>query len=185
MARKIIIYIASSLNSKIADQDGAVEWLEKIPHPDGEDYGYQHFYETIDTTIMGYSTFAQLKGWDIPFPYKGKKNFVVTRKDNLEADPDVDFINKDPLAFFSSLKQQKGRNIWLVGGGAVNKLFLNAGLVDELIIHIMPVILNGGIDIFSGLPEEKWLKLLSSKSYESGVVELHYAVEKSNPALRG
>ena len=174
MARKIIIYIATSLNNKIAAKDGSVEWLESIPHKEGEDYGYQKFYETVDTTIMGYSTYDQVKGWGIEWPYKDKKNYVVTRSADRQADEFVEFVSERPVDFFKDLKQLEGKDIWLVGGGQLNTLFLNAGLVDELIVHVMPILLNGGIDMFVGNSDQKALILISAKSYDSGVVELRY-----------
>ena len=54
--RKIILYIAQSADGYIADKAGRVEWLEKIPNPENTDYGYQDFYQDIDTTIMGNRT---------------------------------------------------------------------------------------------------------------------------------
>lgn len=177
MSRKIIIYIAASLNNKIADQEGSVEWLETIPHQEGEDYGYQNFYNTIDTTIMGYATYAQVKGWGIEWPYKDRKNYVVTSKADRETDEFVEFISEKPIDYFKNLKEEEGKDIWLVGGGQLNKLFLNAGLVDEIIVHIMPIILNGGIDMFVGVPEQKVLELASTKTYDSGVMELKYEIK--------
>lgn len=76
--RKIKLYIAISLNGKIAKADGNVDWLESIPNPEKTDYGYQEFYDTIDTTIQGFSTYDQIMSWGIDFPYKGKKNYVIT-----------------------------------------------------------------------------------------------------------
>ena len=180
MSRKIKIYIAASLNSKIAEKDGSVAWLEKIPHEEGEDYGYNEFYSSIDTTIMGFTTYAQLKSWDIPFPYPEKSNYVITRKGQVEADANVEFITTDPVEFIGKLKSSPGKDIWLVGGGEVNKLVLNAGLVDEIIIHLMPVILAGGINLIAETPEYKSLRLISSKSYSSGVVELRYSVKNED-----
>lgn len=177
MDRKVILYSAASLNSKIADREGSVAWLEAIPHIEGEDYGYQKFYDGIDTTIMGFSTYAQLKSWDIPFPYPDKKNFVITRKANPEPDTNVEFVTKDHLAFLTELKAARGGDIWLVGGGALNQMFLNSDLIDEIIIHLMPVILDGGIDLFAELTNRTMLDLVESKTYSSGVVELHYRVK--------
>jgi len=78
--RKIKLYIATSLNGKIASSDGNVDWLESIPNPEKTDYGYKAFYDSIDTTIQGYNTYNQILNWDIDFPYKGKKNYVLTKK---------------------------------------------------------------------------------------------------------
>lgn len=180
MARKLKIYIAASLNGRIATPDGSVAWLDSIPHPKDEDYGYYKFYATIDTTIMGYATYAQVTGWDLPFPYPDKKNYVLTRKTELSPDPNVEFVTKDHIDFINILKKDDGKDIWLIGGGQVNTVCLNAGLVDELIIHQMPIILNGGIEVFENLPIQRSLELVSSKKYESGVMELHYAVKNNS-----
>ena len=71
--RKIKLYIAISLNGKIAKSDGSVDWLELIPKPKDDDYGYSDFHKNIDTTIQGYSTYNQIMGWKIDFPYEEKE----------------------------------------------------------------------------------------------------------------
>jgi dihydrofolate reductase len=172
--RKVKLYIACSLNNKIAQEDGGVEWLEKVPNPEQSDYGYAQFYDSVDTTIMGYATYKQLMEWDIPFPYIGKTNYVLTRRQNPLQSEHVSFINDDPITFIANQKRQAGKDIWLVGGGQVNTLFLNGGLIDEIHVFIMPVILSGGINLFEALPKPAKLKLRSSTTYPGGVVALIY-----------
>jgi len=178
--RKIRLYIATSLNGKIARPDGSVDWLESIPNPDKTDYGYEAFYGEIDTTLQGYKTYQQLLSWGIPFPYPDKKNYVVTRKKDVENNGDVMFIREEPVAFIRGLKQQAGKDIWLIGGGEINTLLLNAGLIDELELFIMPVILPEGIGLFGGIPEETGLRLLETQSFASGAVRMTYRVENQN-----
>ena len=177
MSRKLILYSAASLNNKIATIDGEVGWLDSIQHQEGEDYGYAEFYDTIDTTIMGYSTYAQVKGWDIEWPYKDRKNYVVTSKSDRKVDENVEFVFEKVIDFFRNLKKQDGKDIWLVGGGQLNTLFLNAGLVDDIILHVMPILLNGGIDMFAGNQEIATLSLTSTRSFDSGVIEMRYKVK--------
>ncbi|GAB1453407.1 dihydrofolate reductase family protein [Draconibacterium sp.] len=174
--RKIKLYIATSLNGKIAKPDGSVDWLEYIPNPEKTDYGYAEFFDSIDTTIQGYNTYNQIINWDIEFPYKGKKNFVLTKKQNIENTEFVDFITENHVDFITDLKRKGGGDIWLIGGGQANTLILNAGLLDEIQIFVMPIILSGGIDLFDVFPTETQLKLLETKSYSSGVVEMRYKV---------
>jgi dihydrofolate reductase len=174
--RKIKLYIATSLNGKIAKPDGSVDWLESIPNPEKTDYGYAEFIDSIDTTIQGYTTYNQIINWDIEFPYKGKKNFVLTKKQNIENTEFVDFITENHVDFIKDLKRQEGGDIWLIGGGQANTMVLNAGLLDEIQIFVMPIILSGGIDLFDVFPQETQLKLLETKSYSSGVIELKYKV---------
>lgn len=176
--KKIKLYIAASLNGRIAQSDGSVEWLESIPNPEKSDYGYEEFYNSIDTTIQGNSTFNQIVGWGIDFPYANKKNYVFTRKKGLENNKYVEFISENHIEFIKQLKQQNGKDIWLIGGGQINTMLLNRGLIDEIQIFVMPIVLSDGIELFESLPKETPLKLIETKAFTSGVVELKYKVEK-------
>jgi len=82
--RKIKLYIACSLNGKISRADGSVDWLDSFSPADDSDFGYTDFYNSIDTTIQGYSTYKQIIDWGIDFPYEGKENFVITNKKSLK-----------------------------------------------------------------------------------------------------
>lgn len=177
--RKVKLYIAISLNGKIAKLDGSVEWLEAIPKPDDSDYGYNDFYKSIDTTIQGHNTYKQIVGWGIDFPYIGKKNYVLTSETSLNDNKDVKFISSNHVDFVEQLKQKRGKDIWLIGGGKTNATLLDAHLVDEFHVYVMPIILNDGIDIFSTLLKDQNLKLVSSQSYSTGVVEMIYQLDKS------
>jgi dihydrofolate reductase len=172
--RKIKLYIAMSLNGKIAKVDGSVTWLETLPNPDKTDYGYADFYESIDTTIQGFSTYKQVLDWGIDFPYSNKKNYVITRKQNLKHTTFVEFITENHTDFIRQLKNEKGADIWLIGGGQINTLLLNSALIDEIQVFVMPIILSEGIEIFEFLPKEILLKLVETKNFASGAVLLKY-----------
>ncbi|MFB6320752.1 dihydrofolate reductase family protein [Saccharicrinis sp. FJH54] len=172
--RKLVLYIACSLNGKIARMDGSVDWLENLPNPDANDYGYAEFMDSVETTVMGNKTYQQISGWDMEFPYKDKINYVLTRNVEKEEDAYVKFISDDPVAFIRMLKSGKGKNIWLIGGGQVNTLLWNHGLIDEIRVFIMPYILKSGIELFEGLPDESQLSLIRQHTFESGVTELVY-----------
>ncbi len=177
--KKIILYIATSLNNKIAKKDGSVHWLEEIPNPDKLDYGYVAFNETIDTTIQGYTTYAQIIGWDIPFPYTKTKNYVLTRKQEIKDTEHVEFVKNKHIEFIKKLKAGEGKDIWLIGGGQSNTMLLNAGLIDEIRMFVMPIILSDGIDLFELLPKETALTLIDAKTYPTGVVELKYTPDNT------
>lgn len=175
--RKIKLYIAMSLNGKITDADGNVGWLENMPNPDQSDYGYHAFYNSVDATIQGYKTYKQIIDWGIPFPYKGKTNYVLTKQTNLEDTEDVQFLNADFNDFLQKIKHQEGKDIWLIGGGQINTLLLNSGLIDELHVFVMPIILDGGINLFESIPKQTALTLVESVTYKSGAVQLRYGVK--------
>ena len=163
-----------SLDSRIAKLDGDTNWLHEFPNPDNSDHGYKSFYDSIDTTIMGNNTYKVIQGFDVDFPYQDKQNYVFTRNvDRIDTD-EVNYVSKDPVLFLKKLKRQKGKDIWLIGGGQINSMFLNTGLIDVLQIFIMPIVLGEGLPLFSSTTDLSKLKLISTKQYSTGAVELTY-----------
>lgn len=173
---KIKLYIAASLNGKIAKSDGSVDWLNSIPNPDKSDFGFADFYNTVGITIQGYKTYKQIIDWGIEFPYKGKTNYVLTRNQNLRNTEDVKFVAEKHIGFIKELKEKEGEDIWLIGGGQINTMLLNEKLIDEIYVFIMPIVLSEGIEIFESIPNETKLKLYDSKTYSNGAVELRYTL---------
>lgn len=71
-------------------------------------------------------------------------------------------------------KAKDGKHVFVDGGAEIVNLMLKDDLIDSLIISIIPVILAKGVALFkTGLNEQK-LSLVSSKSFKSGLVQLHY-----------
>ena len=171
--RKIKLYIASSLDGKIAGVDGSIQWLDEFNSPD-EDYGYKEFLDSVDTTIMGNATYRQILGFESEFPYKSKRNYVVTRNTELKADEHVTYLSHDHLSFIRSLKNKAGKDIWLIGGGKVNSFFLTNHLIDELILFIIPVLLGNGIPLYEKSDFLAAVQLSGTKTYNNGVIELRY-----------
>ncbi len=169
--RKVILYIAVSLDGYIARENGSLDWLFAI-EGDG-DNGFSEFYQTIDTIIMGRATYDHLMTLVAEYPHADKKTFVFSRQEKQE--PFVEFVNEDIALFTERLKRQQGSNIWLVGGANLFDKFLKEKLVDDLIITISPVILGHGIPLFQKDNSEFNLELKSSKTYGQ-FVQLHYLI---------
>lgn len=171
---KIKLYIALSLNGKIAKPDGRVDWLNSIPNPDNTDHGYANFFKSVGITIQGYKTYQQIMDWGIEFPYKGKTNYVLTRNATHQNTGDVTFISENHMEFIRDLKSNSVEDIWLIGGGQINTLLLNEHLIDEIYAFVMPIVLSDGIELFELVPDETKLELFESKTYSNGVVEIKY-----------
>jgi dihydrofolate reductase len=172
--RKIILYSAVSMDNYIATADGSVDWLDDPRYTmEGEDFGYSDFYKSIDITLMGYRTYHQVIGFDVPFPYKDKTNFVFTRGDRKESSF-VHFISSDIPAFVKNLKDQQGKNIWLIGGGQINTILLENDLIDTMILTTIPIILGSGIRLFEGSVQPSHFRLSELKKYDNGFIESVY-----------
>ncbi len=174
--RKVKLYIASSLDGKIAKPDGDVKWLENTPNPEQGDFGYGEFVSGVDTVLMGNKTYQEILGFDMPFPYADKQCYVFTRNTSLTKDEHVQFVSGGIEAFVKGLKSEEGADIWLVGGGQINHTLLEAGLVDELLLFIMPILLGKGIPLINKALPDKYLELKSSKVYAGGALELVYSL---------
>lgn len=168
--KKVILYIAQSLDGCIAGPNGEIDWLPETP---GEDYGYYDFIKQIDTTLMGAKTYEFVLSVD-DFPYKEMRNIIFTRSKSLPKSEYVEFCDRDIVQYVSTLKEGDGKGIWVIGGGQIIAPLLYANLIDEFYIAVCPVVLGHGIPMFlNGEPRVK-LDLISAKSYPSGLVMLHY-----------
>ncbi|AYA75758.1 dihydrofolate reductase [Bacillus sp. Y1] len=176
MNRKVVLFIATSLDGYIATNEESLDWLFQV---EGEgDNGYSDFYETVDTILMGRRTFDwvmnQVNG---QFPYEGKESFVFSRSKQPVHDQHVKFVAGDVIPFINKLKAQQGKSIWLVGGGDLIHSFLKEKLVDELTITVAPVLLGAGIPLFKEYELEQKLELKGIKRFNQ-FVELHYMVKR-------
>jgi dihydrofolate reductase len=175
--RKIVLYIAASTDGYIARPDGNTDWLhdKKYIIPD-EDFGYTAFMQTIDTTLMGNSTYKEVLNFDMPFPYPDKKNYVFSRSAQQDTEH-VSFVKENAVDFIENLKEQPGKDIWLIGGGQLNAVVMNAGLLDEIILTYIPIILGKGVPIFSEEANEHKLKLIptENKLYRNGFLQVRYS----------
>ncbi len=105
------------------------------------------------------------------FPYPDKTNYVFTRGTPPPDTTYVRFVSGDIAAFVRSLKQESGKDIWLVGGGQVNTVMLNEGLVDEMILTIFPLVLGEGTPLFSPGATRSSFKTLSCETFETGLIQ--------------
>ena len=168
---KVILYIAMSLDGFIARVNGDVDWLKGDGTDENADIKYDEFFSNIDTVIMGRVTYEQILTFG-DYPYKGTKGYVYSRS-KTGSDDNVEFTSQDPSVLLSEIKNQIGKDIWLVGGSGVAKEFVNQGLVDEYHICITPIILGAGIPLFTPEIIEQKLKLVSSESI-NGFLLLQY-----------
>lgn len=174
----VVLYIACSLDGYIATPDGGVAWLSAV-EADGEDYGYRSLFDSVDALIMGSRTYEQILGFG-DWPYEGKPCWVMSRRELKPAGTSI-CVTAEPVdSLLASLDAKGVKRVWLVGGSTVVNAFERDGLIDEYIISIVPLLLGEGMPLFSPARERRALKLIGNRSYESGLVQLHYRVQAAN-----
>jgi len=170
--RKVILYIAQSLDGYIAKEDGDISWLS-IVERDNEDYGYQSFIETVDTVIMGRKTYDKVLSFGVDFPHKDKKCYVISNTLKGSGD-DVQYFSGNIEDLIISIRQDEGKDIFVDGGAEVIRELKDKNLIDEYIISIIPILLGKGIRLFKETDSESRLKLMECKVFDSGLVQLEY-----------
>jgi dihydrofolate reductase len=187
--RKVIYLIHSALDGIVAAADGALDWISY----DEELEQYAHaLHDVTDAVIWGRNTYQGMASYWLTVPgnpastpaevnhanwlqeatkivvsrtlesvaWGGAKNTVLI-KDNI-----AEQINK--------LKQQPGKDIWLLGSPNLAETFIQLDLIDEYRINVNPTVLGRGKTLFGGVNREMRLKLLEAKTFKSGVVGLRY-----------
>lgn len=170
--RKIILYIAMSLDGYIARENNDIDWLSIVENPP-EDYGYSKFIKSIDTVIMGRKTYDKVLSFGIDFPYKGKKCYVISRTRSGD-DENVEYYSASLVDLTNDLKNREGKNIFIDGGAEVVNELLKVNIIDEFIISVIPIFLGSGIRLFNDGRPSQLLKLKSAKEFSSGLVQLWY-----------
>ncbi len=174
--RSVIVHIATSADGFIARPDGDLEWLTSRPAPDGF-YGMNAFVKSIDTKILGRRTYeASLR---LGAKFDSKTRFIVFSRHAPPADAPagVEFLSGAIGPFVSRLREQPGKNIWLMGGGELIASFLDAQAIDEFVISVVPVFIGDGIPLIARRHRHVPLDLQSSERFEDGLVQLHYRVQ--------
>lgn len=167
-----MIYIAASLDNYIAGPGGSLDWLNEIPNPEQSDFGFGEFLQRVDAIVMGRNTFETVLGFE-PWPYQ-KPVFVLSR--TLAGLPEkvagkAELIRGEPTEVVAALNARGYQNLYIDGGRTIQG-FLEADLIDEMVITRVPILLGGGIPLFGRLPNELKFRLVSTE-------RLNYTLVKS------
>jgi dihydrofolate reductase len=173
---KLFLFIAMSLDGYIAKSDGDISFLSVVDK-EGEDYGYYKFIETVDTVILGRKTYEKVMSMGVDFPYGERDVFVLTSNPQPSTGK-IRFYCGNISELISNLKSKGGKHIYCDGGAETVYRLLEEDLIDEMIISIIPVLVGSGISLFKIGIQESGLQLVSSKSFEKGLVQLHYIIER-------
>ena len=177
--RKLILGLAITLDGYIEGPNGEYDWCFT-----DQDYGLNKFFERIDAMFIGRRSYEMMqqysensKGEVVPgMPALTEYVFSKTLTSVKES---AVLISGDSIAEARKIKNQPGKDIWLFGGASLYKTLMKEGLVDELWMSVHPILLGSGKRLFQEQSSSTALRLLESKTYETGLVSVRYSVENS------
>jgi dihydrofolate reductase len=176
--RRVIVHIGTSADGFIARPDGDLEWLTSRPAPAGF-YGMGEFVKSIDTKVLGRNSYeASLR---LGAKFDEKTRYIVFSRQARPADAprSVEFVSEAIGPYVSRLKEQPGKDIWLMGGGELIASFLDSQVLDELVLTVAPVFIGDGIPLIARRHRHTPLALQHVERFENGVVQLRYRVERN------
>ena len=171
---KTILYMAMTVNGKIAGIDDDTSWTSK------EDWdGFRAMCRKTRNAVIGRRTYDMVKKEGTQL---GDILTVVLTHDSVllsKKSPHTIFTDKHPRDVLALLKEKGFGEALVAGGGILNSAFLKGGLIDEIYIDIEPLLLGRGIPLFSDGEFEPRLKLIETKTLTNHqTVQLHYKVIK-------
>jgi dihydrofolate reductase len=185
-------YCATTLDGYIADANDGIGWLTGYegsfesegadPGPMAEGGSYNRFYEGVGALVSGSTTYEWILEHASGWPYAGKPCWVLSSRELPEPEAegaDVRIRSGDVAELAEEMLASAGEgNLWIVGGGPVASQFAEAGLLDELIITVVPVILGEGKPLFARPLPGPPLRLREATPYASGMLGLRYGVPR-------
>lgn len=167
------VFVGTSLDGFIARLDGSFDFL---PADGGESHGYEEFLATVDAMVIGRKTFETVLGFG-GWAYGKKPVFALSSRPLPPAPPGavLERMAGAPAEIVSQLSARGIRQIYVDGGITIQR-FLQAGLIDRLIITRVPVLIGSGIPLFGPLERDIALTHVATRQYPSGLVQSEYTV---------
>ena len=167
------VFVGASLDGFIARANGEFDFL---PPGGGEPHGYDEFMASVDALVMGRKTFETVLAFE-KWPYGKKPVFVLSTHPVAPAPVEtvLERMSGAPAEIVSQLAARGIRHVYVDGGITIQR-FLQAGLIQRLIITRVPVLIGAGIPLFGAVPHDIVLKHVATRQYASGLVQSEYLV---------
>ncbi len=188
--RKLVLFMHVSLDGYASDSNGGLDW---IPYNEELEKYAEEVVAEVGSPVYGRTTYRMMEShWpamlDNPnasthdmehakWVQDVKKIVISSTMDKVEWNNTT--LIKDNIAEeIKALKEQPGKNLVIFGSPGAAKTLLELGLIDEFLLTICPVILGSGKSVFHGAGEKIRLKLLSSRTFNSGIIAARYELVK-------
>ncbi|MFJ7211867.1 dihydrofolate reductase family protein [Amycolatopsis sp. NPDC098790] len=128
----------------------------------------------VGAIVAGRNTYEDSDHFGGGSPHPGAPLFLLSHRPAPELTPRQTLVGDIKEAIEAAREAAGGKDVGLMGGGVLTSA-LAAGLVDEVVLHQVPVLLGGGRSFFQELPSHVRLRLLEAVP-APGVTHLHYSV---------
>ena len=173
MDQLVRVYVASSLDGFIAGVEDDLSWLPSPNEAEGADYGWGDFFANIGALLMGRRTYDVVTGFDA-WHYEDRPVLVATARPLEKARPTVRAVGGTIDEMVGLAKRAAaGRDVYLDGGNLIRQA-LDAELVDEITVTVVPVVLGEGVALFAGTSHRHELELTANRDLGAGLVQLTY-----------
>jgi dihydrofolate reductase len=176
--RKIVAGLSISLDGVIEDAD---QWMGPWFDPElgqaiGSMIAAQDAMLLGRVTYNGFAAYWPQQTGDMADAMNGTAKYVVSGT-LTSADWQNSTLIPAASAYaeIAELKQQPGQNIGMTGSATLVSSLLREGLLDELHLFVFPVVLGSGKRLFAAPGDKLPLRLIDSRTYDTGVVHLTYA----------
>ncbi len=176
--KKILLNLAVTLDGFIEGPNGETDWCIM-----DDDMNFEEFLSGIDTIFFGRISYDEWKkyrpGPDADTIEKNMWNVIDSKRkvvfsSQIRNDEKAEYVSSGLEEKVAEIKLQQGKDIWLFGGASLVKSFIRSGLIDEYQLSVHPVAIGSGKPLFESLEQRLALRLVQTRQFRSGVVQLIY-----------
>jgi dihydrofolate reductase len=166
---KVFIHATITLDGFMADTNGGVDWMSDFEATD-QDYAVANkIMAEIGAVVGGSNKTNTIKEGEIPYGGTLKVPvYLMTHEAHEPVEKDgttFTFVVNDIKQAVETAKAAAGDKSVSLLGGTISRQCLKLGLVDEIVVHVVPVLLGDGISLFTGLGERINLERIETSAF--------------------
>jgi dihydrofolate reductase len=171
--RRVRYQVATSLDGYIAGPKGESDWIVMDP-----DIDFAAHFAQFDTILLGRTTYEATLKMQGSADF-GMCTYVFSHTLKQSEHPNVTIVKDGAKELLERLRNEEGKDIWLMGGGVLFRSLLELGVVDTVEVAIVPVVLGGGVAMLPTPAPQTKLTLTKRHVYEkTGIVSLEYSIRR-------
>lgn len=171
---KVTMYPAISLDGFVAKPDYDDSWIS-----DEDNDRYEQKVIECGCLLVGRKTYELFQDWFDNFGNGRVIVFVCTTDSKYKDKEKVKFVQGSAKEIINKIEKYGFDELIVCGGGEINGLIAKAGLVDEIIVSVQPIVLGAGIPLFGSYKPELELEVISYNEDIKGIIQNHYKVVKT------